>query len=75
MGLKVFPIVVIGGLDSIPGTIVAAIGIGVLESLAVGYLDPLVGGGLSNVASYVALLAALFVRPYGLFGRPEISRV
>jgi len=75
LGLKVFPIVILGGLDSIPGTIVGAITIGVLESLAAGYLDPLVGGGFSSVASYLVLLAVLFVRPYGLLGRPHVERV
>lgn len=75
VGLKVFPIVIVGGLDSIPGTIVAALAIGVLESLAAGYLDPLVGGGFSSVASYLVLIAMLFVRPYGMFGRPEIQRI
>jgi len=45
------------------------------ESLAAGYLDPLLGGGFSNIASYLVLLAALFVRPYGLFGRPDVRRV
>jgi len=49
--------------------------VGVLESLAAGYLDPLLGGGFSNIASYLVLLAALFVRPYGLFGRPDVRRV
>lgn len=75
LGLKVFPIVIIGGLDSIPGTIVAAIAVGVLESLAAGYVDPVVGGGFSHVASYLVLIAVLFVRPYGVFGRPDIARV
>lgn len=75
VGLKIFPIVIIGGLDSIGGTIVGAVLVGVLESLAAGYLDPLVGGGFSNIASYLVLLAVLFVRPYGLFGRPEAKRV
>jgi branched-chain amino acid transport system permease protein len=75
LGLKVFPIVIIGGLDSISGTILAALLIGVLESLAVGYLEPVVGGGFSNVASYVVLLAALLVRPYGLFGSRDVERV
>jgi branched-chain amino acid transport system permease protein len=46
-----------------------------LESLAAGYLDPPLGGGFSNIASYLVLLAALFVRPYGLFGRPDVRRV
>jgi branched-chain amino acid transport system permease protein len=75
VGLKVFPIVIIGGLDSIPGTIVGALAVGVLESLASGYLDPLVGGGFSNVASYLVVIAMLFARPYGLFGRPDVARV
>ena len=75
VGLKVFPIVVVGGLDSIPGTIVAAILIGVVESLAAGYLDPLLGGGFSAIASYLMLLAVLLVRPYGLLGRADVERV
>ena len=75
VGLKVFPIVIIGGLDSIAGAIVGAVLIGVLESLAAGYLDPVVGGGFSTIASYLALLAMLFVRPYGLFGRSDARRV
>ncbi len=75
LGLRLFPIVIVGGLDSIPGTIVGALIIGIVESLTAGYLDPLVGGGFSHVASYLVLLAVLFVRPYGLFGRPDIERV
>ena len=75
LGLRVFPIVIVGGLDSIPGTVVGALGIGVLESLAAGYLDPLVGGGFSQVASYLVLLIVLFVRPYGLFGVPDPERI
>jgi branched-chain amino acid transport system permease protein len=75
VGLKVFPIVIIGGLDSIAGTIVGAVLIGVLESLAAGYVDPLVGGGFSDIASYLVLLAVLFVRPFGLFGRRDARRI
>ena len=75
VGLKVFPIVILGGLDSIPGTIIGAFVVGVVESLAAGWIDPLVGGSFSRVASYLVLLAALFVRPYGLFGRAQIERV
>jgi branched-chain amino acid transport system permease protein len=75
VGLKVFPIVIIGGLDSIAGTIVAAVAIGVLESLGAGYLDELVGSGFGGVVPYVALLAMLAWRPHGLFGRPRIERV
>lgn len=75
LGFKVFPIVILGGLDSLPGTIVAALAVGILESVLAGYLDPIVGGGFSNVASYVVLIATLFVRPWGLFGRPDVERV
>lgn len=75
VGVKVFPIVIIGGLDSIPGALVGALVIGVLESLAAGYIDPLVGGGFSNIASYLVLLSVLFVRPFGLFGTPDPERV
>ena len=75
IGLKVFPVVVIGGLDSIPGTIVAAVLVGVLESLAAGYLDPVAGSGFGSVAPYFALIAMLCARPYGLFGRRDVTRV
>jgi branched-chain amino acid transport system permease protein len=75
LGLKVFPIVVIGGLDSVPGCIVGAMVIGLLESLAAGYLDPILGAGFSSVASYIALIAMLYARPNGLFGRPAVERV
>ena len=75
VGLKVFPIVIIGGLDSILGAIIGAMIIGVLESLGAGYLDPRLGGGFGNIASYLLLIAMLVARPSGLFGRPRIERV
>ena len=75
VGLRVFPIVVIGGLDSLPGCIVGAIAIGVLESLAAGYLDPVLGAGFGSVTSYLALIVMLYARPTGLFGRPAVERV
>lgn len=75
IGLKIFPIVIIGGLDSIPGTIAGALLIGVLESLAAGYLDAILGGGFSAVAAYLVLIAMLFVRPHGLFGRARVERI
>jgi branched-chain amino acid transport system permease protein len=75
LGLKVFPIVVIGGLDSVAGTLVAAVLVGVLESLAAGYADPLLGAGFSSAVPYIALIAMLCVRPYGLFGRVDVARI
>jgi branched-chain amino acid transport system permease protein len=75
IGLKVFPIVIIGGLDSIAGPLVSAMAIGMLESLAAGYLDPVAGAGLSSISPYFVLLAMLSVRPHGMFGRPAVERV
>jgi branched-chain amino acid transport system permease protein len=75
IGLKVIPIVILGGLDSIAGTIVAALAIGVIEALASGYLDALLGSGFGGVAPYLLLFVALTLRPYGLFGQPRVERV
>ena len=74
VGLKVFPIVIIGGLDSIAGVLVGAMLIGWVETIAAGYLDPIVGGGFSHVTSYLLLIAMLLIRPWGLFGREAIER-
>ena len=73
--VKIFPIVIIGGLDSIGGTIIAAVLVGVVESLATGYLDPHLGGGSGVLASYLALISMMFVRPTGLFGQKRVQRV
>ena len=75
VGLKIFPIVIIGGLDSIPGTIIGAMIIGLLESLSAGYLDPYIGGGFGTIASCLVLITVLFVRPQGLFGLAYAGRV
>ena len=75
IGLQVFPVVILGGLDSIPGAIVGGLLIGVLQNLASGYLDPCVGGGLKNVFPFFVLVAILMLKPYGLFGRERIERV
>ena len=75
VGLKVFPIVILGGLDSIAGTIVAAVLVGALEALAAGYLDAHLGSGFGGIASYLVLIAVLIARPHGLFGRGEAVRV
>jgi len=75
VGLKVFPIVILGGLDSIAGTIVAAVVVGVIEALAAGYLDAHLGSGFGGIASYLVLIAVLVARPHGLFGRADAARV
>lgn len=74
-GLKVIPVVILGGLDSVVGAIVAGVIMGILENLAGGYLDPLFGGGVKEVAPFIALVAILAFKPYGLFGKVKIERV
>jgi branched-chain amino acid transport system permease protein len=75
MGLKVVPVAILGGLDSIQGAIVGGVVIGILENLSGGYLDPLFGGGVKEVAPFVVLVLILMIKPYGLFGKVHIERV
>src|SRR5215470_15796388 len=75
VGFKVFPVVILGGLDSIPGAVVGGLIVGVVENIAAGYLDPVVGGGTKDFAPYVLMILALMVRPYGMFGKKIIERV
>jgi branched-chain amino acid transport system permease protein len=75
IGLKVFPVVILGGLDSILGAIVGGLIVGLVENLAAGYLDPLVGGGTKDFAPYVLMILMLMIRPYGIFGKRRIERV
>jgi branched-chain amino acid transport system permease protein len=75
VGLKVFPVVILGGLDSIAGAVVGGLTVGVVESLTSGYIDPYVGGGTKDFAPYLLMILALMFRPYGLFGKRKIERV
>jgi branched-chain amino acid transport system permease protein len=75
VGLKVFPVVILGGLDSILGAVVGGLIVGIVENLAAGYLDPYVGGGTKDFAPYVLMILVLMVRPEGIFGRRRIERV
>lgn len=75
VGLKVFPVVILGGLDSIVGAIVGGLIVGVVESIAAGYLDPYVGGGTKDFAPYVLMIIMLMFKPYGIFGQRRIERV
>jgi branched-chain amino acid transport system permease protein len=74
-GLKVFPAVILGGLDSIPGAILGGFIIGILEALSGIYLDPLFEGGSKEVVPFVVLVVVLMIKPYGLFGTEEIEKV
>ncbi len=75
IGLKIFPVVILGGLDSIAGAVIGGFIVGLVENLAGGYLDPYVGGGVKDVAPFVVLVIILMVKPYGLFGKKEIERL
>jgi len=75
VGLKIFPIVILGGLDSLAGTIAAAVVVSVIEALAAGYLDAHLGSGFGGIAPYFVLVAVLVLRPHGFFGRGEAVRV
>lgn len=74
-GLKVIPAVMIGGIESIPGAVIGGLMIGILEKLAAGYINPIVGGGIQTVFAYVIMLLFLVAKPYGLFGLKRIERI
>ncbi len=75
VGLKVFPAVILGGLDSVPGAVLGGLIVGAVESVAAGYIDPYVGGGTKDFVPYIIMILALMIRPYGFFGREIIERV
>jgi len=75
VGFKVFPVVILGGLDSIPGAIIGGLLVGIVENVAAGYVDPYVGGGTKDFAPYVLMILALMIRPYGIFGKRIIERI
>jgi branched-chain amino acid transport system permease protein len=71
MGLKVFPVVILGGMESIGGAIIGGIIIGLIETFTSGYVST----SLKEVVPYIVLVFILLVKPYGLFGLVEIERV
>lgn len=73
--ISAFPAIILGGLESIPGAIIGGLAIGVIENLAGGYLDQVIGGGVKDVTPFVVLFLILMFKPYGLFGKEEIERV
>jgi branched-chain amino acid transport system permease protein len=76
VGLKAFAVVLLGGINSLGGAILAGIILGVAENVAAGYLDPLVpGGGFAQIFPFVVMVVVLIFRPYGLFGTARIERI
>ena len=75
VGLKVFPVVILGGIESIPGAVVGGLVVGAVESVAAGFIDPYVGGGSKDFIPYLLMIIALMIRPHGIFGEEIIERV
>ena len=75
--LRAFPAAILGGLDSVGGALVGGLLIGIAEALAAGYQDQLLflGRGFSAVVPFIVMIAVLLVRPSGLFGTKELTRV
>ena len=78
IALLAFPAMIVGGLDSPAGAVLGGLIIGLTQALVAGYQDdiaPWLGEGFSTVAPFVVMILILLVRPYGLFGTPEVRRV
>jgi branched-chain amino acid transport system permease protein len=73
--LKGITVAVLGGMDSLGGTILAGLVLGAVESVASGVLDPILGGGSRELVIAVALIVTIMIRPHGLFGRHDIERL
>ena len=74
-GLKAFSVVILGGLDSFLGAIIAGPIIGLAESLGGGYLTPLTWPGVREIIPFVTIIIVMFLKPYGLFGEARIERI
>ena len=74
-GLKAFSVVILGGLDSFLGAIVAGPIIGLAESLGGGYLTPLTWPGIREIIPFITIIIVMFLKPYGLFGEARIERI
>jgi len=78
IALRAFPAVIVGGLDSVAGTVMAGLLLGVLEVLAQAYVNPYLGDfghNFHSVFPYLVMIVVLVVRPYGLLGTADVERV
>jgi branched-subunit amino acid ABC-type transport system permease component len=74
-GMKTIPVVILGGLESITGALLAGLVIGFAEMFTAYYLDPIVGSGFSGVTPFIVLMVILLIKPYGFFGYRRIERI
>jgi len=75
IALKALPVLILGGIDSIPGAILAGLVVGAGECLAEVFIGPYVGGGIQTFFPYLLALLFLWFKPYGMFGKEIIERV
>ena len=73
--LKGITVAVLGGMDSLGGAVLAGIALGVIEAVAAGILDPMLGGGTRELVVALVLILTIMIRPHGLFGRHHIERL
>jgi branched-chain amino acid transport system permease protein len=71
----VIPVIILGGLESIGGALIAGFVVGLVEMISATFIDPIIGGGFRQVAPYLFLLIVLIVKPYGFFGWERIERI
>ena len=75
IALKALPVLILGGIDSVTGAILAGLVVGAGENLAEVYIGPYVGGGIQTFFPYLMALLVLWFKPYGIFGKEIIERV
>ncbi|MDY7035788.1 MAG: branched-chain amino acid ABC transporter permease [Thermodesulfobacteriota bacterium] len=75
IAIRVFPVIVLGGMESIVGSIIGGMIIGVTENIVGGYFDEFLGGGAKDLTAFIILLLVLIIKPHGLFGIKKIERV
>lgn len=78
LSMLLFPavaVVILGGVDSVPGVVVGGIIVGVLGTVIPGYLDSVAGGSTRDVVTSLIILLTIMVRPFGIFGREDIERI
>ncbi|MFQ6122803.1 MAG: branched-chain amino acid ABC transporter permease [Dehalococcoidales bacterium] len=74
-GLKAFSVVILGGLDSFVGAVIAGPIIGLCESLGGGYLTPFIWAGVKDIIPFIIIIIVMLIKPYGLFGEVRIERI
>jgi branched-chain amino acid transport system permease protein len=74
-GLRSFSVVILGGLDSFGGAMLAGPIIGLAQNVGGGFLTPLTWPGVSDIIPFIVIIIVMFVKPYGLFGEERIERI